>query len=83
MTSDERVVCNGYKSEGDSQTRFEWDGEYPYYEPTRAGFIVHLNKKSKMAGVFTDKTRAERGYAKYLGKIREADERMKAKKKGK
>ncbi len=79
MNVDERVHCLGL----DMSDKRDWDGEYPYFEPTKAGFLVHLSKKSKMAGVFTDRVRAERAHAQYLGKIREADDRMKANKKRK
>lgn len=78
MTVDERVKCNGL----DMRDKKDWDGKYPYIEPTKAGFVVHMSKRAKLPGVFTDRERAERAHAKYLGKIVEADERIKAKKKG-
>ena len=85
-TVDERVHCNGIGM----RDKKDWDGEYPYFEPTRAGFIVHLSVKSDLPGVFTDLERAKKGHARYLGAIYEADLRIaeakkakKAKKKGK
>lgn len=79
MNMDNVVHCNGVAM----RDKEDWDGSYPYYEPTRLGFIVHLSKKANLSGVFTDKNRAEMAFRRYRGKIHEADMEMKAKKKGK
>ena len=78
MTVDERVHCIGL----DMRDKSDWDGSYPYYEPTKAGFRVHLNKKSTLAGVYTDRERAEKGYALYRGKLEKIGPTGKAKKEG-
>ena len=85
-TVDERVKCNGLGM----RDKRDWDGSYPYFEPTKKGFIVHLSVKADLPGVFTDLERAKKGHAKYQGAINEADARIalakkekKAKKKGK
>ncbi len=79
MNMDNIVQCNGLSTED----KDAWDEKYPYYEPTKAGFIVHMSKKSNLPGVFTNKEVAEKAYRRYRGKILEADLVMKAKKKGK
>lgn len=79
MNMDERIICNGL----DMRDKANWNKKYPYFEPTRAGFVVHLSKKANLPGVFTDRERAEMGYKRYRGKIYEADIKMKEKKKGK
>ena len=78
-TVDERVHCIGLNM----RDKKDWDGKYPYFEPTRAGFIVHLSVKSTLPGVYTDRERAIKGHARYLGAIYEADLRMAATKKDK
>ena len=78
MTVDERVICNGL----DMHDKHGWDGTYPYYEPTKAGFKVHLSKKSCMPGIYTDRERAIKGYNQYRGKIAQIGPTGKAKKKG-
>ena len=78
MTSDERIICNGL----DTKDKADWDGTYPYYEPTKAGFKVHLSKKSALPGVFTNKERAIKGYKQYRGRIAQIGPTGKAKKKG-
>lgn len=79
MTVDERDLhCNGL----DMHDKADWDGSYPHYEATKAGFKVHLSKKSMLPGVFTDKERAILGYKIYQGKIIQAGPTGKAKKKG-
>ncbi len=75
MTVDERVNCAGL----DMRDKKDWNGDYPYFEPTRKGFLVHVNKKSTLPGIFTDETRAQIAYRKYKGKIVEADQKKAAK----
>ncbi len=79
MNMDNKIHCQGLEM----RDKKDWNGKYPYYEPTRAGFIVHLSKKATLQGVFTNRELGEQAYKKYRGKIVEADERMKANKKGK
>lgn len=69
MNLDNNVKCAGL----DMRDKRDWDGEYPYYEPTKAGFIVHLSEKADLPGFFTDYQRAAMAYRKYRGKIVEAD----------
>ena len=76
MNLDNKVKCDGL----DMRDKRDWDGTYPYYEPTKAGFIVHLSEKADLPGFFTDWQRAAMAYRRYRGKIVEADRIMAEKK---
>ena len=76
MNTDNIIHCDGV----DMADKSDWNGKYPYFEPTRLGFIVHVSKKANLAGVFTSRSRAEMAFARYRGTIVEADARMKEKK---
>ena len=76
---DNTLHCQGL----DMRDKKDWDGKYPYYEPTKAGFLVHLSKKANLQGTFTTKEIAVKAYNRYRGLIVEADARMKANKKEK
>ena len=67
----------------DMRDKRDWDGTYPYYEPTKIGFVVHLSEKADLPGVFTDYQRAAMAYRRYRGKIVEADVVMAEKKEAK
>lgn len=69
MNIDNLMHCQGLES----KDRMDWDGTYPKYEATRTGIVVHLNKRSKMPGIFTDEGRARMAYNRYLGAIAEVD----------
>jgi hypothetical protein len=74
---DNVVHCDGVEM----RDKKDWDGSYPYFEPTRKGFVVHLSKKANLAGCFTNRSRAEMAFKRYRGKILEADLKLKQGKK--
>jgi hypothetical protein len=76
MNMNNVIHCDGLEM----RDKKDWDGTYPYYEPTRLGYIVHVSKKSSLAGVYTNKARAEMAFKKYRGKIIEADLKQKGNK---
>lgn len=75
----------------DPKDKRGWDGEtFPYYEPTKAGFVVHASKSVTFPGIYTDERLASVAYARYRGNLnqaqiaqKEAREAKKAKRHGK
>ena len=57
----------------DRKDKLGWDGEtFPYYEPTKAGFIVHASKSVTFPGIYTDERLACIAYNRYRGNLNQA-----------
>lgn len=77
MTVDDSIKCSGMDTIDKALT---WDGNYPHFEPTKKGYVVHLNKHTDLPGLFTNEYRARIAYKRYQGKIIEVDAKIAAKK---
>ena len=72
---EEIVDVAGY----DKYNKRGWDGEtFPFYEPTKAGFIVHASKSVTFPGTYTDERLAAIAYARYRGNLNQAQIAQKA-----
>ncbi len=68
----------------DPKDKRGWDGEtFPYYEPTKAGFVVHCSKSVTLPGVYTDERLAVIGWKRYRGKVIQSQIDLKAKREAK
>lgn len=55
--------------------------EYPKFEITPKGYVVHVTRKVRLPGHFTDERQARIGVEKYKNKIKEAAKANRNKKK--
>ena len=71
--SNDSLLCQGL----DMRDRMDWDGTFPHFEATKLGIVVHINKRSKLPGVFTDEGRARMSYNQYIAAHRKATKKGK------
>ena len=57
----------------DPKDKRGWDGvTFPYFEPTKAGFVVHASKSVTFPGIYTDERLAQVAYNRYRGNLNQA-----------